>query len=232
MGYVTWTDEELKKAVEENVTIIGVIKQLGLTARGSNYTTIHKACRRLGLNTNHFTCSRKGARLTTRLPIEDYLKKALGGRSDKLKKRLYQEGLKQPICELCGQDENWRGHYMALRLDHINGDNTDNRLENLRIVCPNCDATLPTFCRGIPRQNLCSRCGEPKEKMQKYCTECKRTVRSEGNAKRRKNFPVQEMLELVRQKGFEAAGRYYGVTGKAIKKRLSTRGLLPPSKKT
>ena len=48
--------------------------------------------------------------------------------------------LKRPICELCGQGEMWRGRPMALILDHVNGVPTDNRLTNLRIVCPNCAA--------------------------------------------------------------------------------------------
>jgi len=61
---------------------------------------------------------------------------------------LYQEKLKNKVCELCGQDENWNGKKMSLILDHINGINNDNRLENLRIVCPNCNATLDTHCKG------------------------------------------------------------------------------------
>lgn len=63
-----------------------------------------------------------------------------------LKRRLYKEGLKQRRCELCGQNEVWRGRAMALILDHVNGVHDDNRLQNLRIVCPNCNATLDTHC--------------------------------------------------------------------------------------
>ena len=67
-------------------------------------------------------------------------------------------------CELCGQGEEWRGRRMALILDHINGVADDNRLENLRIVCPNCAATLDTHCgranRAADRSDSCARCGD------------------------------------------------------------------------
>ena len=62
-----------------------------------------------------------------------------------LKKRLYKKGIKKPICDLCGQDENWNGMKISMIMDHINGINNDHRLENLRIVCPNCDSGLSTF---------------------------------------------------------------------------------------
>lgn len=63
-----------------------------------------------------------------------------------LKNRLYKEGIKFRKCEKCGQGEEWNGEHMSLILDHINGINNDNRLENLRILCPNCNATLNTHC--------------------------------------------------------------------------------------
>lgn len=63
----------------------------------------------------------------------------------KLRVRLFNEGIKERKCELCGTS-HWNGEQLSLILDHINGINDDHRLENLRIVCPNCDSLLPTFC--------------------------------------------------------------------------------------
>ena len=106
-----------------------------------------------------------------------------------LKRRLYKAGVKRRACELCGQGELWRGREMALILDHANGVATDNRLENLRIVCPNCAATLPTHCgRNVdpvaPRE--CLRCGSafrPRSSRQRYCSlECGQRVGPSGAA--------------------------------------------------
>src|ERR671918_632900 len=70
--------------------------------------------------------------------------------------------------------ELWRGRRMGLILDHINGVRDDNRLENLRIVCPNCAATLDTHCgRNLPRERDCAGCGKtfsPRHIRQRYCS--------------------------------------------------------------
>jgi hypothetical protein len=63
-----------------------------------------------------------------------------------LKRRLFSEGIKQPACEMCGQGEIWLGRRMSMILDHINGVPDDHRLENLRMLCPNCNTTLDTHC--------------------------------------------------------------------------------------
>ena len=103
--------------------------------------------------------------------IEEYLKDNTPCSSNSLKKRLISEGLKQNICEICGQGPIWNGKPLALQLDHINGNHTDNCLENLRIVCPNCHSQTDTFSTKKPTK-VCPDCGIEITRRSTYCRKC------------------------------------------------------------
>jgi 5-methylcytosine-specific restriction endonuclease McrA len=77
-------------------------------------------------------------------PIDELLVENSIYQSFKLKNRLLKEGLKDHKCEICGITE-WMGKLTPLELDHINGNNKDNRIENLRVICPNCHAQTETY---------------------------------------------------------------------------------------
>ena len=71
-----------------------------------------------------------------------------------LKRRIIEQSLLKQKCSICGMPPEWNGKPMSLVLDHINGINNDNRLENLRFVCHNCDSQLPTYkSRNIRKVN-------------------------------------------------------------------------------
>jgi hypothetical protein len=150
-----------------------------------------------------------------------------------LKQRLYDEGLKQRVCEMCGQTELWRGMRMSLILDHVNGVPDDNRIENLRIVCPNCAATLDTHCGRKNRLDVlsreCARCGTrfiPRYERHRYCSpECGRRhsnrVRRPRPAARKVERPSYEQLVAeLEASSFVAVGRRYGVSDNAVRKWL------------
>ena len=134
---------------------------------------------------------------------------------------------------MCGQDENWRGQTMSMILDHINGVRDDHRLENLRIVCPNCAATLPTHCGRKNRvrraKRNCLRCQRPfvpASSRQRYCSrECGvrwNRSRFSGIAKpkaRKAERPPYETLEAeIAATSYSAVGRKYGVSDNAVRK--------------
>lgn len=78
--------------------------------------------------------------------INEYLNNNCKINSNNLKNLLYNNNLKDRICEMCGQTEIWKDKKLSLILDHIDGNYMNNNLSNLRIVCPNCNATLDTHC--------------------------------------------------------------------------------------
>lgn len=144
----SWTDAQLVEAVRSSTSVRQVIAKLGLIPAGGNYTQVRARMNILGLNGDHFIGKvwNKGRNYHTsaRPLIEDLLVQGGIVQSYKLKKRLYEEGLKTPKCELCGWAKTSIDGRIPLELDHINGDKTDNRIENLRILCPNCHSLQPT----------------------------------------------------------------------------------------
>lgn len=64
-----------------------------------------------------------------------------------LKKRILSEGILEEVCSECGNGPEWNSKPLTLQLDHINGDSRDHRLENLRLLCPNCHTQTDTWGR-------------------------------------------------------------------------------------
>jgi 5-methylcytosine-specific restriction endonuclease McrA len=139
----SWTDEELITAVKESRSVRGVIIKLKLVPAGGNYDQINEKIKNLGISTEHFTGKgwNKNWEFDPRIPkmkLEDILVDGKRYQSHGLKKRLFLAGLKEPKCEICGWCEISDDGRVPVELDHINGRHNDNRIQNLRILCPNC----------------------------------------------------------------------------------------------
>jgi hypothetical protein len=135
--------DEFKDIVSKSRNILDVCNNLGLKVTGGNRNTIKKWIKIRNIETSHFfhkRVSRSSKYSLDEILIDDSLYTNI----PHLKKRLFRQSIKERKCELCGQGEEWMGKKMALILDHKNGKNNDNRIENLRIVCPNCNGTLDT----------------------------------------------------------------------------------------
>ena len=162
-------------------------------------------------------------------PLEEVLVEGSSYKRATLKRRLYEAGLKERRCEMCGQGEEWKGERISLILDHINGVPNDNRLENLRIVCPNCAATLSTHCgrkNTLPKRE-CARCGEvfaPRYSRQRYCCrECgtRHDLRDRKPKLERRKVerpPFEQLQADIESLSFVAIGRKYGVSDNAVRK--------------
>jgi hypothetical protein len=95
----------------------------------------------------------KGRKSLQRKPAVSYLHKGSRIQTHHLKLKLFRDGIKLAICDHCKQ-EKWFDHPIPLELHHINGDRHDNRLENLKILCPNCHALTDNHAGKARKRNV------------------------------------------------------------------------------
>jgi Zn finger protein HypA/HybF involved in hydrogenase expression len=153
-----YTKEEFEKAVKDNFSVAAVCRQIGIRPCGGNYKIVNRKIKDFELDASHFTGQgwRKGWDIPVRkrIALSDILVENSNYQSSKLKPRLIKEGLKQHKCENCNNTE-WMNKKIPLELEHSNGVNTDNRLENLKLLCPNCHAQTDYY-RGRNKKSALS----------------------------------------------------------------------------
>ena len=214
-----WSKENIENIVSTSTCASEVLKKLNICVGGDNWKTLEKYIKLYEINTSHFKKVSGGKK--NKKSLDEILIQDSSYSRTELKKRLYKDGLLEKKCCMCGQGENWNGMKISLILDHINGVNNDNRLENLRIVCPNCNAGLDTFAgkntKRVKDFNFCE-CGSIISKQSNRCNKCV------GIKERRKveRPSLEELKKEVEEFGYSAVGRKYGVSDNAIRKWLKS----------
>jgi hypothetical protein len=139
--------EEIAGAVSDARSLAQVLVALNIRP-GGNQTRLKGRIAELGLDTSHFVGQawRKGTRMPVRpaTPLNEVLVEGRWTQTSTLKRRLIGSGLKRRVCERCLRS-HWNDLPIPLELDHVNRRRDDNRLENLRILCPNCHAQTDTY---------------------------------------------------------------------------------------
>ena len=192
---------------------------------GHNYRTLLKRTEEDGLDISHFQ-ARFGKQRVPQRPLSELLREGIPCKSKTLKSRLVRERPLTETCSLCGLEPIWHGKHLQLHLDHINGQHLDNRLENLRLLCPNCHSQTATYAgrksesgRISHRQTPCSSCGQlkPNNGKQRVCAQCSQFARRKVE---------RPNLETIRQEveklGYTGTGRIYGVSDNAVRKWLAS----------
>ena len=137
-----WTEQDLKKTALRVKSIRQLLKQLGLKESGGNYKQIKKYLDYYKVNIAHFKgrAWNKGLRGIGKpiVPLAKILVRNSNYQSYKLKKRLFKEKLKKEECENCSWRDKTLDGRIPVEIHHINGNSRDNRIGNLRILCPNC----------------------------------------------------------------------------------------------
>lgn len=145
---VRWTREVLEPVVAASTSVSDVLRRLGLDVVGGHHAHISRRIKRYGIDTSHFTRpSRAGRSLRpspAHLLVEQNPDEARRIPGDRLKRAMAMAGVAER-CALCGTEPLWQGHPLPLEVDHVDGDWRNNRVENLRLLCPNCHSTTDTY---------------------------------------------------------------------------------------
>jgi len=213
--------EELKNIVAKSDSIAAIIRYFDLVIAGSNYKALKKRLDEESIDYSHISLglnSNKNRKFPERsLPLKEAMIENSTYDRGNLKKRLLQNGMLENRCVICNQLPIHNNQNLVMVLDHINGVNNDHRLENLRLLCPNCNSQQETFAgRKNRKKHNCKKCGK---EIKKYSIldMCKNCVDIEQ--RKVKNRPSKErLLQEIEETNYCAVGRKYGVSDNSIRK--------------
>ena len=175
------SEAELREAYSTSDSVSAMLRMLNFPTIGtSHFATLRKKLAGLGLSYNdkvlqgRITGNRNsGATRRHKLSNKELFKQFSNISRGAVKRRFIQ--ITQAVnCSICNQQPLWNNKPLVMRLDHINGTTDDNRIENLRVICPNCDSQLDTFCsknmeaRTPPKSKLPDKRIGPKFGKRKY----------------------------------------------------------------
>lgn len=214
------SDKDFNKIVSESNSINDVILKCGYNSTaGNNCITIKNRIKKDNLDTSHFGQKKHS---TKKYTLEEALTKNSPYKNNgNLKERLIKENILKLHCYECSITK-WNNQAAPLQLDHINGDNRDARIENLRLLCANCHALTSTYCgKNTEKAN--------KEKPIYRCIDCNKIISCKGSERcisclpiknrKVKDRPSKEVLEKeVKELGYCGTGRKYNVSDNCIRK--------------
>jgi transposase-like protein len=246
-----YTKEFLEEAVKDCYSMSSLLRKIGLKPSGGNHRQLSGRIRQHGVSTEHFTGQgwAKGKTAETSEAVRNTTSKIsypdavvfsensplVGG--PRLAKRLKRLGWEQR-CSLC-RITMWQGVPLTLHLDHINGVHNDNRLDNLRFLCPNCHQQTSTWGNTGGKQHKgklqqqCNNCGCPHKNPKKYCRKCQSGYLLSHPRKRKLKFTVDKdtlKKEVEAGVSFTALAKKYGVSDNAIRKRCTSMGVAIPKR--
>jgi hypothetical protein len=201
---------ELEKIVVEANSLKNVLYRLGISNSSGRQNTLKNRLKNDNIDFNHLI--KKEAYSNEEVFVENslYARKHI-------KKRILKQNLIPYKCEICGNEGEWLGKSMVLVLDHKNGVNNDNRIENLRFLCSNCNCQQSTFAgknnRSGKTKTYCIDCGKEISMWSRRCKDCANGIKCNSN-KPSKEQLLQDILSL----SFVKVGLKYKVSDNAVRK--------------
>ena len=215
----TMSREDLLSLIDKSSSRREILEKMELRAAGGNYNSLNRRLLAEGVDLSHFDLKRTPGVCQSKIPLDRILVEGSHYCRGNLKQRLISGGFLEKWCAQCGQGPEWDGKPLVLVLDHINGVWNDNRLENLRLLCPNCNSQTSTFCGKNSRQKkVCADCGGAVQRKSMRCRKCTRRAHPRFKATWPPTKDLQSMVDLL---GYCEVGRQMGVSDVAVRKHLA-----------
>lgn len=219
-----WNISKIRNAVKESINFTEVLEKLGIPRQGNNSTTLKRLLIENNIDYSHFT-GRARSYITNYVNAETYLENQSTITTSRLKYKLLKEGLIESKCDICGITD-WLGKQLTFQLHHIDGNNKNNALDNLQLLCPNCHSQTENYCGSANKRkevNVCKDCGKEITRGATYCTTCAHTHRRKIKDRPTKDQLLKDFKEL---KSFVKIGKKYNVSDNSVRKWVKSYDLL------
>lgn len=222
--------ENFQKRVDNCESIADIIRSFGFALNSANYRRIYERIKIDSIDIRHIPlglAANKGrAKMVSRVSIEKHLVMGSTIKTHSLKLRLIRDGYLLNQCAICGLGPEWNNKLISLHLDHINGIRNDNRLENLRILCPNCHSQTDTYS-GKHNGIKCMDCGSKISSKSERCQKCANVYFGQFQLKKF-NITKETLEKLIWEKPTTHIAFDFGVSDKTVEKRCRQLGIIKP----